>query len=628
MLGLVAGLMVSSAFTDQPTSENSSAVLYTSEVSQLRATWKTLMLETKRLSEPSLIPKIHEVRGVLKRCDFWFRYFDPLAYRQMNAPLPVEYETEVFEKFEPPYKRSGAGLTLLENYLLEGGSDPDSAMQLLIPADSALQLLESDSVMRLFQHPQHFYFANRLFLMNLASIYTTGFDGADTSRVLPELNDMLLAVKGIYQTFDNEHPNFALTADYLEKYESMLRFVKERQTSFEAFDHFTFLRDFVNPLFLIHQHRIRYFGFVSSSLVDYSINDAAVSLFSKDLIIAQDARGIFSKVHDAEALHEISEVGKLLFFDPVLSGNGKRSCASCHHPGMYFTDTTQAAPLAFNGRDHLTRNPPSLMNVFHNHLLMQDGKFYLTEHQIRDVIYHPSEMACTPGNLLPALLQSKEYSKRFARLTHLTPAYPQLNERHVYSALMVYLAQFSQQVSPFDDAMNFNGSVSLAVQSGFNIFMGKAKCGTCHFVPYFNGMKPPYVGSEFEVIGVPADTTYSAISSDLGRSVVFQAPEMLHAFRTGTVRNAAKTPPYMHNGVFRDLNELIQFYNHGGGVGHGLDVPNQTLPADSLHLSDWEMQSLTLFIESLTEEFSEQPPVALPEMRDAVYRSRRVGGNY
>jgi cytochrome c peroxidase len=145
----------------------------------------------------------------------------------------------------------------------------------------------------------------------------------------------------------------------------------------------------------------------------------------------------------------------------------------------------------------------------------------------------------------------------------------------------------------------------------------------------FNGVKPPYVGSEFEVIGVPADTAHSKLSPDSGRFRINPAIETLRAFRTGTIRNAARTAPYMHNGVFNTLDEVLRFYNHGGGAGRGLDVPNQTLSSDSLHLNDVELGYLKAFMFSLNEDVKIlSTPVALPATRLKQYQSRVVGGNY
>jgi cytochrome c peroxidase len=159
-----------------------------------------------------------------------------------------------------------------------------------------------------------------------------------------------------------------------------------------------------------------------------------------------------------------------------------------------------------------------------------------------------------------------------------------------------------------------------AAKRGFNLFMGKAGCAACHFPPAFNGTVPPlYRESEAEVLGVPAewparrpgvpaaagpgkDSAALLPDSDPGRCRVRPAALWRGAFKTPTVRNAALTAPYMHNGALPDLESVVDFYNAGGGRGLGLDVPNQTLPADSLGLSAAERADLIAFLTSLTDD--------------------------
>jgi cytochrome c peroxidase len=177
--------------------------------------------------------------------------------------------------------------------------------------------------------------------------------------------------------------------------------------------------------------------------------------------------------------------------------------------------------------------------------------------------------------------------------------------------------------------MNNKQQISLSVQNGFNLFMSKAQCATCHFVPQFNGVKPPFVSSEFEVLGVPDHSDPTSLDADSGRYNVNPASEMLFAFRTGSIRNAEYTQPYMHNGIYKNLEEVIDFYNVGGGVGKGLNVSNQTLSGDSLHLTDTEKSDLIAFIKSLNEEIVfELPPTKLPLSKVKALNKRSVKNIY
>jgi len=177
--------------------------------------------------------------------------------------------------------------------------------------------------------------------------------------------------------------------------------------------------------------------------------------------------------------------------------------------------------------------------------------------------------------------------------------------------------------------MNAGKPLDNEAVKGFNIFMGKAQCATCHYVPQFNGVPPPYVSSEFEVLGVPEDKTCNKISEDKGRYLVNPAFETLGAFRTGSIRNAEFTKPYMHNGIYNTLDEVIDFYDAGGGAGKKLAVPNQTLSSDSLRLTVSEKKELISFIHSLNEQIIfQEPPAKLPSSSDKELNARKVGGEY
>jgi cytochrome c peroxidase len=156
--------------------------------------------------------------------------------------------------------------------------------------------------------------------------------------------------------------------------------------------------------------------------------------------------------------------------------------------------------------------------------------------------------------------------------------------------------------------MNEKKDYPADAKAGFNLFMGKAACGTCHFAPVFNGNVPPfYIDAESEVLGVTMglDSINPRLDDDFGRSkngLQKEAfPHFNHSFKTVTVRNIALTAPYMHNGSFKTLEEVMEFYNLGGGVGMGLKIENQTLPSERLELSEKEKSQIISFLETLTD---------------------------
>lgn len=573
--------------------------------------------------------KIRSIRRSLKAIDIWLRYLDPIVYKKINGPLPVEWETEVFEKFEKPYKREGAGLTLAELYLNEETIEKEELQRLIQASIQASVIFGADSITRELKRPDPFFLSNRLFILNLAAIYSTGFECPDTSAIVPELRSMLNNVLPVYLTFNATFPETPVDENFLALYKRTIEFVEKQPEKYSQFNHFTFIKYYVNPLFALNQEFIRKYRVSSRSYVDYSLTKTSTSIFSKSLYNGQNAKGIFLRVTDEQVLAELDGVGKLLFYDPILSGNNMRSCASCHQSEEYFTDTLTTTAFQYNHLDKLERNTPSLIGTIYNHLLMLDGKHISMKDQAFAVITNPKEMCAEENEVLKKVLSCKEYKKAFKELLRYTPQEKEITMEHITSALTFYYSKFSKYDAPFDIAMNTSRPLNEEAKKGFNLFMSKAQCATCHFVPQFNGVKPPYVSSEFEVLGVPEDSLYKAVSDDKGRYGINAADETIHAFRTGTIRNAEKTKPYMHNGIFTDLSQVIDFYDAGGGVGHGLKISNQTLSSDSLHLSKTEKKQLLEFIKSLTEPIQfESAPDQLPSSSISGLNQRKVGGTY
>lgn len=632
----IVGLLLTIGFCFSfKTSRDSYTELYSARNHSLDQSFSALLklIDTSDLNDsihlPALQLQILQARISLKSFDFWSRYLEPIAYKQMNGPLPVEWETEVFEKFEPPYKRDGAGLTLAALYLEGEHPSKDSLRNLIRLALSANSVYREDSIMVHLSTFDHFYFCNRLYILNLAAIYTTGFECPDPSVVIPELLSMMESVIDIYRRYNESFPQQKLSEQYLKLYNNAIDFVQKQEQNPELFNHFLFIRDYVNPLFTLNQNLLLQYRALTKSTMDFSLNKSAPSIFSKSLYAAQNSKGIFFNVEDKDALALMNKLGKMLFYDPVLSGNNQRSCASCHKPTEFFTDTSIALSFAFDHTSFLPRNTPSLINVPYNHLIMQDGKHISLQDQTREVVHKVTEMGAQENEVLDKVMSCDEYKKGFTSLLRFTPMDDKLTFDHIASVLTFYYSKFSNATALFDDAMNNKVVIGDAVIRGFNLFMSKAQCATCHFVPQFNGVKPPYVGSEFEVLGTPATNDYASLSKDVGRYMVNPAKETMNAFRTGGLRNIMHTAPYMHNGVFKTIEEVIDFYDAGGGLGHGLSVTNQTLSADSLHLSTAEKADLIAFLRSLDEQVPFEPaPKKLPISSNKELNNRKVGGLY
>jgi cytochrome c peroxidase len=127
---------------------------------------------------------------------------------------------------------------------------------------------------------------------------------------------------------------------------------------------------------------------------------------------------------------------------------------------------------------------------------------------------------------------------------------------------------------------------------------------------------------EFTVLGVPSDSTGRALDLDTGLYAVTGSPADRSAFKAPSLRNIAHSPPYMHNGAFQTLEQVVRFYNQGGGQGLGLEVPNQAPEVRPLHLSQEEERAIVRFLEALSDDpTTVESPARVPS-------GLEVGGRY
>ena len=322
-------------------------------------------------------------------------------------------------------------------------------------------------------------------------------------------------------------------------------------------------------------------------------------------------------------------IGKILFFDPILSGNNQRACASCHNPNNAFGGA-EDFNLNFTKTGKLKRNSPPLVNAFLQKSFFYDGRSLQLEEQANSVLENHQEMFAQPEDIIYKLKQSPEYKKYFSE------AFKNSEDTSItYYAILKSLSEFERCLisldSRFDKYIRGDKKQLTANEiKGYNIFSGKALCGSCHFFPLFNGVVPPFYGdNEFEVIGVPKSKNSKEVDPDSGRYNVTKNTIHLHSFKTPGIRNAEKTAPYMHNSIFKTIDEVLDFYNKGGGNGLGSNIPNQTLPFDSLQLSKQELNCVKAFISSLSEKsLNIKAPLSLPIINIKGLEKRRVGGNY
>jgi cytochrome c peroxidase len=250
----------------------------------------------------------------------------------------------------------------------------------------------------------------------------------------------------------------------------------------------------------------------------------------------------------------------------------------------------------------LKRNTPTLLNAAWQTKFFYDSRASTLENQLNSVVHNADEMEGSLKEGIKRIRQHPVYYPQFQK-SYSSDSDP-VTEYNIANAISSYVRSLTHYNSKFDRYMRKQGELSASEKKGFNLFAGKAKCATCHYLPLFNGLVPPQFGeTESEVIGVPANAPGTPqADDDEGKFVFTRSPVHEHAFKTPTLRNVALTAPYMHNGVFKTLEEVMDFYNKGGGAGTRTAFENETLAPDALHLSKKEIRYVIAFLKTLTDE--------------------------
>lgn len=575
-----------------------------------------------------------QTRFAYKKVEYLADYLDAQFVDDfINGPplLSLERNAPSLSILEPE------GMQVLEEYIFSESAYAEK--EKIVELTTALtgnsqELAEFQS--RVYLTDRHIFEAARFQMIRTISLGLTGFDSPVTLNSIPEAEHVweaiYEAIKLYYVLLEMQEP--ALKKNLDDKFKGGIKYMNDHQ-NFDTFDRLTFLRDYVNPIYKLLLEaqlalHIETYYETPPLTRKYSVNYFATNIFAEDFLNPY----YYTRLQKGKADEGVVELGRMLFFDPILSENKQRSCASCHQPAKGFTDSfTKSLATDFKGT--VDRNAPTLFNAAYADRFFYDLRADHLEDQIDHVIADHREFGTSYLDIFNKLNQSEEYVELFQK------AFPEVQEAPVNkytlsSALAAYVISLKSFNAPFDQYVRGETeTLDPKVKEGFNIFMGKAACGTCHFAPLFNGTVPPlYHESESEVLGVPAttDTLNPILDPDLGRFhgvLKEHAPFFKHSFKTTTIRNIALTTPYMHNGVYQTLEEVIEFYNRGGGIGLGLDVPNQTLPPDPLNLTDQEKQNLVAFLESLTDTTVQRMPKRLPVFSNQPeWNNRKIGGNY
>ncbi len=434
-------------------------------------------------------------------------------------------------------------------------------------------------------------------LYRVTALGITGFDSQAAVNALPECKDALEGVKKILSFYiDGLNRSPGENSDQPLQLLNAAQEYLTNHSDFDAFNRMQFIKVYLNPV-------TKLIG-AMKKMRGYADNRSALyySTIKKDnTLFVAGGFDVNKYLDDNTSSADKIELGRKLFFDPMLSVDGKRSCATCHNPARAFTDGLRVS-VALDGHSPLTRNAPTLWNAALQRNLFLDSRSSSLEDQVMQVLNNAKEMHGSATIAAKKIIAQDTYKALYAKAYTLVS--PDAAAKNISNAIACYERTLVALNSKFDKQVRGQELMNADEINGFNLFMGKAKCGTCHFAPLFSGSKPPrYYYSESEVIGVPAKNNFpnSALDADAGRFGATQLAIHKYSFKTPTLRNIALTAPYMHNGVYKTLEEVIDFYNRGGGKGLKIAPANETLPFDKLNLTKNEKKNIILFLKTLTD---------------------------
>lgn len=563
-------------------------------IEQLTADVTKLQQLTGHAGTAEVQQQFRKIRDSYKRLELLMEYFYPFFAARLNGP-PIPF----FEEGEPDkLQQEPEGLQLIESELfpiLPAENIPLIQKQV---SDILKYLQELSTIQESFEmNDENIFDAMIEELYRITALGLSGFDSQAAVNSLPECSAALEGIKTIAtlyrQSYDNNLPGKFIKLDSLiTNGQAYL----DRNADFTTFDRMQFILQYLNPIT----------GLITAYKNELNLNNNPSAIFYS--AIKKNGTLFDPAAFDANRFlddHSIStskiELGRKLFFETKLSSDNTRSCASCHQPSRAFTDGLKTAS-ALDGHSPLRRNTPTIFNAALQRNLFLDSRSTNLETQVMEVLNNAREMSGSAITSARTILKDTVYNRLYK------DAYPGARDEQLVINICNAIASYERTLvsfnSAFDKHMNGQPSMSPSAINGFNLFMGKAKCATCHFVPVFNGSKPPrYYYVESEVIGVPSAPSRRRprLDTDSGRYLATGVPIHLFSFKTPTLRNISLTAPYMHNGIYKTLEEVIEFYNRGGGKGLGIAPSNQSLPFEELGLSGKEKRFLIDFLKSLND---------------------------
>ncbi len=593
---ILTGIIGGFSFFNNPPNTNADAVkkLYlqhtTEFITEAKALQTAILIGSKKNRQQQFL----KTRATYKQMETMVEYYFHFYAAKINGP-PIPYFEE--EEADMP-RQEPVGMQVMEEIIFADGKVDDENKLKQEASELVRYAIELPTINESFAFEDANIFD--AFVEELFRITALGLSGFDSQTAANSLAENQSALNGLqqYLAFYKNEFNSIKPGQFLKLNQllSQAQTVLSNNQDFNAFDRMNFIINYLDPITkMVGRYKQFYELNDNQGGPYYSAIKKNNSMFDAQAFNVNRFLDDYSTSPDKIAL------GRKLFFDTQLSSNNKRSCASCHVPGKAFTDGLKTS-LALDGHSSLPRNAPTIWNAALQRNLFHDSRSRTLEAQVMQVLNNAREMHGSAQTVAEEIIKQPKYNliyqKAYANATLDKAA------DNICNAIACYERTLVSLNSKFDKQMNGKATMNRNEINGFNLFMGKAKCGSCHFVPLFSGAKPPrYFYLESEVIGVPASANKknTKLDADSGRYLATGYPIHIFSFKTPTLRNVALTAPYMHNGVFKTLEEVVDFYNDGGGKGLHIAPANQSLPFDKLSLTKQEKTDIICFMKTLTD---------------------------
>lgn len=548
----------------------------------------TALIQLSKLSKKdSAKIQFSNCRAIYKKTEPFVEYYFQGVSRRINGPALPDV------KIDDNVVNDPTGFQVIEEIIFS-----DEALD-LAKLKSEIEILKTEllfvktNLKDLPIQNHHLYELLQHQIIRNATMGITGFDSPVAFQSITETKYSLEGIQEYLTLFSkkNEVKNNEKCNQLITESQAYLN----ENNNFDTFNRLVFIKKYLMPLSVELES-------VFKNYLKHSPN--GIKPFNGTLSDLMQGKGLnpdaFSPFADSQTNAAKMELGKQFFNDKNLSKNNTISCATCHNANKAFTDGLQFSTIKVHNQS-TPRNSPTLMYAAFQKSYFYDMRSQDLENQIEEVMKNPNEFDLSTKEITARITKQQFYKPLLAK------AFPKKNEITPFE-IRNAIASYVRSLMPFNAKIDnyFKGKTSLTKEeeNGFNLFAGRAKCATCHFIPLYNGTVPPwYNNSESEVIGVPKSVKWknAVVDSDLGRYNTNQIEQFRFSFKTPTIRNIEKTAPYMHNGIYTNLEDVVKFYELGGGNGIGMQLEFQTLPFDNLKLTEREKKDIILFMKTLTD---------------------------